>query len=77
MAKKKKQEAEEVSTRFTSPSFRYKGVKYISADVEKAALAGDEDALAIIANLVSIGSGVISAEPVAASHQNEEGGSDE
>jgi hypothetical protein len=42
---------------FTVPAFRYKGKEYKSADVQKAAEEGDEDALAIIANLVNIGSG--------------------
>ena len=67
MAKKKKPEGAEVTVKFTAPSFRYEGREYKSADVEKAAEAGDESALAIIANLVSIGSGIVAVE----------GGSDE
>lgn len=63
MAKKK---SAAVSVKFRSPSFRYKGKKYISADVEKAAEAGDEDALRLMATLVNIGSGVINVEAVSA-----------
>lgn len=74
MAKKNKkpENAPLVSTRFTKARFRYKGVEYISADVEKAAEAGDEEAQNIIANLVKLKSGVIAWETV-----NEEGGSNE
>lgn len=66
MGKKKKNPAPEAGTKagsvtvkFTRQAFRYKGVEYKSADVQKAAEEGDEDALAIIANLVQKGSGVI------------------
>jgi hypothetical protein len=48
-----------VNVRFTVSSFRYKGVEYKSAEVEKAADEGNEEALAIVANLVKIGSGVV------------------
>lgn len=58
MGKKKKSEGT-VSVEFAVPSFRHKGVEYKSADVEKAANEGDEDALALIAHLVKIGSGVL------------------
>jgi hypothetical protein len=58
MGKKKNNEGA-VSIEFTVPSFRYKGTEYKSAEVEKAASEGDEDALELIANLVKIGSGVV------------------
>lgn len=67
MAKKKKTEGAEVTVKFAVPSFRYEGVEYKSADVEKAAEEGDEKSLAIIANLVAMGSGIVQTE----------GGSDE
>ncbi len=57
MAKQKKQPV--VSVKFRSPSFRYKGKKYISKDVYKAAESGDEDAIAIMAQLAKIKSGVL------------------
>lgn len=59
MGKKKKQIEGSVSVEFTVPSFRHEGVEYQSASVEKAASEGDEDALALIAHLVNIGSGVL------------------
>lgn len=68
MGKKKKIEGA-VSVEFTVPSFRHEGVEYKSADVEKAASEGDEDALALIAHLVNIGSGVLK--------QTAEGGNNE
>lgn len=49
-----------VSVKFTKPAFRYKGIIYKSAEVEKAAQEGSEEAQAIIANLVSLGAGCIS-----------------
>jgi hypothetical protein len=49
----------EVTVKFRSPSFRYKGVKYISAVVESKAAEGDEEAIALIANLVQMRSGVV------------------
>lgn len=48
-----------VTVKFTVPAFRYKGVEYKSAEVEKAAEAGDETAQAIVANLVKMGSGIV------------------
>jgi hypothetical protein len=74
MSKKKKLESTEVTVKFAVPSFRYEGVEYKSAEVEKAAEAGDEAALAIIANLVAMGSGIV--EHVGGP-LNEEGGTDE
>lgn len=59
MAKKKKTEGSVSTVKFTVPSFRYEGKEYKSADVEKAADEGDEEALAIVANLVKIGSGIV------------------
>lgn len=59
MAKKKKPEGSVSTVKFTVPSFRYEGKEYKSADVEKAADEGDEEALAIVANLVKIGSGIV------------------
>ena len=53
-----------VSVKFTVPSFRYNGLEYKSAEVEKAAEEGHEDALAIIEELVKIQSGVIEVAPV-------------
>ena len=75
MGKKKqpKQEAE-VGVKFTSPSFRYKGNVYLSADVEKKASEGDEESLFIIANLVAKKSGVLK---VVEEAPKEEGGSNE
>lgn len=58
MAKKNKPEGT-VNVEFTVSSFRYKGVEYKSAAVEKAASEGNEDALALIATLVKMGSGVL------------------
>ena len=57
----------ETTVKFTVPAFRYKGVEYKSAQVEKAAEAGDENALAIVANLVKIGSGIVEIVEVEAS----------
>lgn len=51
-----------VSVTFTVPSFRYKGVEYKSAEVEKAASEGDHDALELIATLVKMGSGIVAQE---------------
>jgi len=48
-----------VSVTFAVPSFRHKGVEYNSAEVMKAAEAGNEEAQVLIATLVSIGSGVL------------------
>lgn len=56
--RKKKTEGT-VNVEFTVPSFRYKGVEYKSADVEKAAKEGDDDAKVIIATLVKMGSGIV------------------
>jgi hypothetical protein len=53
-----------VNVRFTVPSFRYKGVEYNSAALEKAAEEGDENAQFIIANLVKIGSGIVIASEI-------------
>lgn len=63
MAKKTKK-AGTVAVKFTVPAFRYEGVEYQSAAVEKAAEAGDENALLIIANLVKLGSGIVQSTPV-------------
>ncbi len=49
-----------VNVKFTCSSFRYKGVEYNSAVVEKAAEEGNEQALELVANLVKIGSGIVS-----------------
>lgn len=49
--------------KFRSPSFIHKGVKYISADVEKAAASGDESALELMAILAQKQSGVVSVVP--------------
>lgn len=58
MSKENKSSAEQ-TVKFVRAAFRYEGKLYKSADVEKAAAAGDEAALAVIANLVALGSGVI------------------
>lgn len=70
MGKKKPKKEGTVSVEFAVSSFRYKGVEYKSADVEKAAEDGDEDALAIVANLVRMNSGVLK-------QADEKGGSDD
>jgi hypothetical protein len=60
MAKNKKKSTEgQVGVKFTVPAFRYEGVEYRSAAVEKAVLEGDEAAQAIVANLVKLGSGIV------------------
>lgn len=59
MAFEKKSEGP-VNVTFTAPSFRHKGVVYQSAEVEKAAEEGNEEALALVATLVQIGSGIVS-----------------
>ena len=72
MEKKKAQASEEqVGVKFAVPAFRYEGKVYKSADVEAAVNAGDEEAAAIVANLVKIGSGVVEVYNVP---QSQEGG---
>jgi hypothetical protein len=73
MAKQKKSKEGKVGVKFTVPAFRYKGVEYKSAAVEKAVIDGDEDAQALVANLVKIGSGVVEVSDVP---QKEEGGTE-
>ena len=72
MAKKKKEAGAVTESKFTVPAFRYNGVEYKSADVEKAVESGDEDAKAILANLIKKQSGVVAIIAI-----TEEGGSDE
>jgi hypothetical protein len=48
---------QKVTVEFTVPRFRYKGVEYVSKDVEAAAAAGNEDAQALINKLIDIKSG--------------------
>lgn len=55
----KNKSAGTVDVKFAVPAFRYEGVEYNSAAVEKAAEAGDDSALTIIANLVQLGSGIV------------------
>lgn len=50
---------EQINVKFVVPSFEYNGVRYLSKDVEAAALTGDIKSLTIIADLVSIGSGIV------------------
>lgn len=57
---KENQNAGAVDVSFTVPAFRYNGQEYKSAEVEKAVEEGDEDAAAMVADLVKIGSGVVS-----------------
>lgn len=45
--------------KFVVPAFRYEGVEYKSADVEKAVDAGDETAEAILAKLIEMKSGIV------------------
>jgi hypothetical protein len=61
MSKKK---STEVAVKFRSPSFKIKGKKYISKDVEAAAKEGDESAIQIIATLVQKQSSIVSVEEV-------------
>lgn len=75
MGKKKSIVAEEAEkgavskVRFTAPAFRYKGVEYNSALVEKAVNEGDEEATAMVANLVKINSGVVEVTEEGGSHE--------
>jgi hypothetical protein len=55
-----KENEKTVTVKFTVAAFRYNGKVYKSAAVEKAAEDGDVEAQAIVANLVAIGSGVVS-----------------
>lgn len=56
---KESKNAGAVNVTFAVPAFRYEGVEYKSADVEKAAEEGDEKALEIISALVKMGSGIV------------------
>jgi hypothetical protein len=59
MAKEKKSADTVETVKFAVPAFRHEGKVYKSADVEKAANNGDEDAEALVAALVAMGSGVV------------------
>lgn len=72
MAKGKKSAGTVETVKFAVPAFRHEGKEYKSADVEKAANNGDEDAEALVAALVAMGSGVVEVVSVEAESEPSE-----